>query len=215
MLLREYLSVNDKYWFSDQYPSLFSRCELRKRLYIWMVSQVCPAKPGDRERQEWLPEPPLGGQPTPLSGWLAAHSGHQPAPPLHMIEKRMPQTRREPEPSSCPPPAPAGALEGSSTSGSEHSILYLNIEQVQLHGVSRVHILIRVKELPSKQQCFIFIYSLFSECSAVIQPIYCKARWHMKELCLLFLFSSRGLSKTAAWGKCGFLKCSYSVIVAS
>lgn len=79
-----------------------------------------------------------------------------------------------------------GLPELASTSMSEYHIQYLNIEQVQLHRVSRVYILIRVKELPSKQQRFVFIYSLFSECSAVIQPIYCNTR-QMKELCLFFL----------------------------
>ena len=179
-----------------------------------MVSQVCPAKPGDRETGVATRAP--AGRPTkaPLrmagsSQWTSTCT----TTPHDWKEDATDTARTRAQFLSST--SPAGALEGSSTSGSEHSILYLNIEQVQLHGVSRVHILIRVKELPSKQQCFIFIYSLFSECSAVIQPIYCKARWHMKELCLLFLFSSRGLSKIAAWGRCGFLKCSCSVIVAS
>lgn len=158
-----------------------------------MEHRLRVAKPG-REGQYRPPVP---------SGWTAAPIQQQPAPQANMCEEPRssgPWELQAPHMMEARAQLPLrtshnqGLHELSSTFMSKCHIRYLNIEQVQLHRVSRIHILIWVKELPSKQQCFVFIYSLFSECSAVIQPIYCNTR-PMKERCLFFLLVQGELAK--------------------
>ncbi len=50
--------------------------------------------------------------------------------------------------------------------------VYLNVEQVELDGVSGVHILVRVEELPPQQQHFCLLHTLFPQRPAVVQPVH-------------------------------------------
>lgn len=161
------------------------------------MSQLSALKTG-RERQYRPPGPSLGGHMKALF-WMASSScqtptctqpntceeprSHAPETACHAQDGSQSQLPHSPSPSPSqrlPEPSPASRSEPQRER-------YLNIEQVQLHRVSRVHVLIRVKELPSKQQRFVFIDSLFSECPAVIQPIHCNTATQIKELCLFFL----------------------------
>lgn len=144
----------------------------------WWASWV---PQGQAERQCQAPGSHLEAQERPSSGWPAAHVEHQPAPQANTWEEPMSSAHwKLPRPAHHQP-QPGAPWNLPSLSVWEGNT-YLNIEQVELHRVSRVHILIRVKELPSQQQRFIFIHSLFSECPAVIQPIYCNTTRQRKEL---------------------------------
>lgn len=167
-----------------------------------VVSKLSASIPGS-EGQYWPPGPNLEGQ---IKTLLCMASGYQTT--ACATAKHVWGTQEQ-----CPLETACHTQEGSQsklllntshgqellelspTSTPEHQIWYLNIKQVQLHGVSRVHILVRVKELPSQQQRFVFIYSLLSECSAVVQPIYCNTVRQMKELCLLFHFVEGDLNQ--------------------
>lgn len=48
----------------------------------------------------------------------------------------------------------------------------LHIEQIELHRVSGVDVLVRVEELASEQKGLVLIHPLFSERPAVIQPVH-------------------------------------------
>lgn len=49
---------------------------------------------------------------------------------------------------------------------------YLNIKQVELNGVSGVHVLVRVEELPPQQQHLRLLHTLLPQRPAMVQPVH-------------------------------------------
>lgn len=56
--------------------------------------------------------------------------------------------------------------------GTGEWLSYLHVEQVELHGVSGVHVLVRVEELPPQQQHLGLLHPLLPQRPAVVQPVY-------------------------------------------
>lgn len=49
---------------------------------------------------------------------------------------------------------------------------YLHVEKVQLDGVTGVHVLVRVEELPPEQKRLVLLHPLLPQGPAVVQPVH-------------------------------------------
>lgn len=50
--------------------------------------------------------------------------------------------------------------------------VYLHIEQIELHRISGVYVLVRVEELSPEQQHLRLLYTLLSQRPSVVQPVH-------------------------------------------
>lgn len=60
----------------------------------------------------------------------------------------------------------------------QYRITRLHIQQVQLHGIPRVDVLVREEELAPQQQSLVLIDTLLTQSLRGVYPVYCDSKWY-------------------------------------
>lgn len=65
-------------------------------------------------------------------------------------------------------------VQGDGMCAIQDGISRLHIEQVELHGIARVDVLVGVEELAAQQHCFRLVHPLLAERLGWVYPVHCK-----------------------------------------